>query len=167
MHSGNGRRAQRSARHGRDERRPLLPSTVLLGDRQVRLPLARTRGQRFDELVLDVLESLERRWARELSGVEVAVEDVPLVPEGVDPGLDGDVVVEQTAGGSVPLGRLLPGGVDARGSQTAPRIVVYRRPLEARAADRAELAELVHDVVVDVVALLLDLDPDEVDPPEQ
>jgi hypothetical protein len=44
-------------------------------------------------------------------------------------------------------------------------MVVYRRPLEARSADRAELGELVHDVVVDLVALLLQLDPDEVDPP--
>jgi hypothetical protein len=44
-------------------------------------------------------------------------------------------------------------------------VVVYRRPLEARASHPGELTELVHDVVVDVVALLLDLDPDEVDPP--
>jgi predicted Zn-dependent protease with MMP-like domain len=43
--------------------------------------------------------------------------------------------------------------------------VVYRRPLEARAADRGDLADLVHDVVVDQVARLLGLDPDEVDPP--
>ena len=45
--------------------------------------------------------------------------------------------------------------------------MVYRRPLEARAADRSDLADLVRDVVVDQVARLLHLDPDEVDPPEQ
>lgn len=156
--------ARRRDRHGRGIRGPLVAAGVEVADRTVRPPLARTRGERFDELVLDVLEHLEQRWGRELSGVEVAVEDVP--PVGADaPVLEDDAVLEETAGGAVPLGRLLRGGVDARGRQTPARVVVYRRPLEARAHDRTELAELVHDVVVDVVALLLELDPDEVDPP--
>jgi predicted Zn-dependent protease with MMP-like domain len=43
--------------------------------------------------------------------------------------------------------------------------VVYRRPLEARAVDRLDLADLVHDVVVDQVARLLGMDPDDLDPP--
>jgi predicted Zn-dependent protease with MMP-like domain len=129
------------------------------------VPASQTRGQRFDDLVLDAVDELENRWARQLEGVEFAVEDVPVVPLGTDPALDEDVVVDDTAGGAVPLGRLLPAGVDARGRPTAPRIVVYRRPLEARAADRTELADLVHDVVVDQVARLLGVDPDEVDPP--
>ena len=90
--------------------------------------------------------------------MEFAVEDVPPVA-ALEP-YDADVVVDETAGGAVPLGRLLPGG-----EGQAPRVVVYRRPLEARAVDRLDLAELVHDVVVDQVARLLDLDPDEVDPP--
>jgi hypothetical protein len=42
--------------------------------------------------------------------------------------------------------------------------VVYRRPLEARAADRLDLAELVREVVVDQVARLLQVDPEDVDP---
>jgi predicted Zn-dependent protease with MMP-like domain len=131
----------------------------------VHVPLARTRGQRFDDLVLDAVDDLEQRWARELEGVEFAVEDVPVVPPGVDPALDEDAVVEETSGGAVPLGRLLPGGLDARGRHTAPRIVVYRRPLEARAADRVDLADLVHEVVVDAVARLLRVEPDVIDPP--
>ena len=149
-------------RHGRGVRGPLVAATVELAGRTVRVPLARSRGERFDDLVLDVLESLEQRWARELSGLEVAVEDVP--PD-TDATSDEDAVVEQTAGGAVPLARLLRAGVDARGAPSPARVVVYRRPLEARAGDRTELAGLVRDVVVDVVALLLDLDPDEVDPP--
>ncbi|HVE28737.1 MAG TPA: metallopeptidase family protein [Mycobacteriales bacterium] len=36
-----------------------------------------------------------------------------------------------------------------------------------RAFDRTELADLVHDVVVEQVANLLGLDPDEVDPPAE
>ncbi|HVM28714.1 MAG TPA: metallopeptidase family protein [Mycobacteriales bacterium] len=160
----HGRRGR--DRHGRGLRGPLARRSVQVAARTVQVPLAATPAERFDELVLDAVERLEQRWARELEHVEFAVEDVPHVPPGVDPALDADVVVDETAGGAVPLGRLLPGGVDARGVQASPRVVVYRRPLEARAGSRAELAELVQDVVVDQVARLLGLDPDDVDPPE-
>lgn len=162
---GGRRRPRRRDRHGRGLRGPLVPGTVLLGGREVRVPAAKTRGERFDDLVLDAVEDLERRWAAELEGVEFAVEDVPAVAGDGEAPYDGDVVADETAGGAVPLGRLLPAGVDSRGRRTAPRVVVYRRPLEARAGDRTDLAELVHDVVVDQVARLLQLDPDEVDPP--
>ena len=156
---------RRRDRHGRGLRGPLVPPSTELDGRTVRVPLWQTRAERFDGLVLDAVESLEERWAKELEGVEFAVEDVPVVLPGSDPALDEDVVADETAGGAVPLGRLLPGGIDARGRHTSPRVVVYRRPLEARASGRVDLAELVHDVVVDQVARLLRLDPDEVDPP--
>lgn len=158
-----GRRSSRRDRHGRGLRGPLLPREVLLAGRRVPVPAAQTRSQRFDELVLDAVEQLEERWAEQLRGVEFAVEDVPPVP--ADPAgwvYDADVVTDDTAGGAVPLGRLLPAGRDAAGEPTSPRVVVYRRPLEARAGDRLELAERVHEVVVDQVARLLGLDPDEV-----
>ena len=135
-----------------------MPHVVEVAGRPVRVPLARTRGQRFDELVLDAVDALEERWGDRLEQVEFAVEDVPPV-EQLQP-YDADVVFDETAGGGVPLGRLLPG----RGEQS-PRVVVYRRPLEARAVDRADLADLVRDVVVDQVARLLHVDPDELDPP--
>lgn len=164
MSSAAARR--RRDRHGRGLRGPLLPRTVAHNDgRPLDVPAAASPSARFDELVHDAVERIEQRWARELESVEFAVVDVPHVPSGVDIGLDADVVADQTAGGAVPLGRLVPGGVDGRGVQTAPRVVVYRRPLEARAGTWPELAGLVHDVVVDVVARLLGLEPDEVDPP--
>ncbi len=118
------------------------------------MPQFRTRAQLFDDLVLDAVESLERRFTGELSGVEFAVEDVP-------PDLnvyDSDVLED----GEVPLARLLPGQPELDGA--APRIVLYRRPLELRAVDREDLADLVRDVVVEQVANLLGLDPEEVDP---
>lgn len=142
-----------------------MPPSVEVAGRTIRVPVSQTRGERFDDLVLDAVEDLEQRWARELEGVEFAVEDVPPVPLASDAALDEDVIADETAGGRVPLGRLLQGGIDTTGRRTAPRVVVYRRPLEARAADRHDLADLVHDVVVDQVARLLHLDPDEVDPP--
>lgn len=158
-------RRRRRDRHGRGLRSPLVPPVVNVGGRDVRVPASQTRSQRFDDLVLDAVEDLEQRWGQELQGVEFAVEDVPAVPLRNDAVLDDDVLADQTCGGAVPLGRLLPAGVDEQGRRTAPRIVVYRRPLEARAADRLDLADLVREVVVEQVARLLNLDPDDVDPP--
>ena len=96
-----------------------------------------------------------------LAGVEFAVEDVPWV-EHTSPDEvvhDADVLDD----GSVPLARVLPGHRED-GREVPPRIVVYRRPLEIRAHDRDDLAELVRDVVVDQVAVLLGRDPEEIDP---
>jgi hypothetical protein len=151
------RPAGRRDRRGRGLRGRLVPPEV---------PLSRSRAQQFDDLVLDVVEHLEGRWAAKLESVEFAVEDVPAVPDGPpDSVVYGTDVVED---GAVPLARLLPAGTagpDAGGRPTPPRIVVYRRPLEVRAVDRTDLADLVHDVVVEQVANLLGLDPDDVDPP--
>jgi predicted Zn-dependent protease with MMP-like domain len=129
------------------------------------VPLSRSRAQQFDDLVLDAVEHLEGKWAAKLESVEFAVEDVPAVPDGPsETVVYGTDVMED---GPVPLARLLAAGTDEAGRSTPPRIVVYRRPLEARALDRGDLADLVHDVVVEQVANLLGLDPDEVDPPEE
>lgn len=97
--------------------------------------------------MLDAADRLEERWSRELDGVEFAVQDVP----------PGDPVPWERGG--VPLGRFFP----ADGGQPH-RIVVYRRPLETRAGDRAALAPMVHEVVVEQVAHLLGLEPGQVDP---
>ena len=142
-----------------------MPPNVSVGGREVPVPLSQTRGERFDDLVLDAVEHLEERWGRQLEGVEFAVEDVPAVPLEDGAVYDEGVIADETAGGAVPLGRLLGPAVDERGQASPARIVVYRRPLEARAVDRIDLADLVHDVVVDQVARLLGMDPDEIDPP--
>lgn len=129
-------RARRD-RRGRGLRGPLAPSGV---------PLSRSRSERFDDLVLDAVERLERRWQAQLDDVEFAVEDVP--PRDPEP-----------VGEPVPLARLLP-----RTRDEPPRVVVHRRPVESRATGDRDLAELVHDVVVEQVAELLGLDPEAVDP---
>ena len=148
--------SRRRDRHGRGVRGRLLAPTAHVNGREVAVPLWRSRSDRFDDLVRDAINDLELRWSRELDGVEFAVEDVP----PPDTGFDEGVVADETAGGPVPLGRLLLGD-----RQNPSRVVVYRRPLEARASDRADLGELIHEVVVDQVAQLLGLDPDVIDPP--
>lgn len=127
-------------RHARGMRGPLAPPDS---------PLARTRADRFGDLVLDAVERLESRWERELATVEFAVEPVPPPPEPADAALGREVL----------LARLHPGGAGR-----PARIVLYRRPVEARAATRADLAVLVHDLVVEQVADLLGLEPETVDP---
>jgi predicted Zn-dependent protease with MMP-like domain len=130
-------RVIRRDRHGRGLRGPLAPAGV---------PLSRTRAQHFDDLVLDAVSQLESRWEQQLAGVEFAVEEVP--------------PAEPQAGGDpVPLARTQP-AADGKPA----RIVVYRRPAQARAEGEEELAALVFDVVVEEVARLLGVDPETVDP---
>jgi predicted Zn-dependent protease with MMP-like domain len=129
----------RRDRRGRGIRGPLAPQAV---------PLSRTRAEAFDELVLDAVEHLERRWGEQLEKVQFAVEDVP------PPALLGRSGVEP-----VPLGSWF-----AATATVPAQIVVYRRPIEARSTGLEEVAELVHDVVVEEVAELLGLEPEAVDP---
>jgi predicted Zn-dependent protease with MMP-like domain len=129
---------RRRDRRGRGLRGPMLPPGA---------PAHRTRAQRFDDLVLDVVEDLDRTWATHLRGTEFAVEDVP--PSDPAPWEDGGVL----------LGRFFPAEAGRPG-----RVVVYRRPVEVRAVDLEDLADLVRDVVVEQVAHLLARTPEEIDP---
>ena len=137
-------------RRGRGLRGELAPRAV---------PRQRTRGEQFDDLVLDAVEEIEGRWSAELAGVEFAVEDVPALTPGASPEFDPEVIVDR----GVPLGRLLREGVP--GTQS-PMIVIYRRPVEARARDGEDRADLVFMVVAELVAELLGRDVDEIDPPD-
>ena len=93
--------------------------------------------------MLDAFERLERRYARELAAVDVAVEDVPPPAEA----------------GPVRLGDVIAG----HGTRP-PVLVVYRRAVEARATDPREVEDLLRDVVAEQVADLLGLAPEQVDP---
>ncbi|MDR7384066.1 metallopeptidase family protein [Promicromonospora iranensis] len=136
--SGEAVRPRRRDRRGRGLRGPMFPPGT---------PAHRTRAQRFDDLVLDVVEDLDRTWAAQLRGTEFAVEDVP--PSDPAPWEDGGVL----------LGRFFPAEAGRPG-----RVVVYRRPVEVRAFDREDLADLVRDVVVEQVAHMLARTPEEIDP---
>ncbi len=119
------------------------------------VPIYRSRSERFDDLVLQAVAQLEPRWAAELSGVEFAVEEIPAGEQSAD------------LPDPVPLARLDPGSGsprDAGRPASPPRIVLYRRPLLARADGAEDLGELVLDVVVEEFAQLLGMDPRMVDP---
>jgi len=140
-----GARIRRRDRHGRGLRGVLTPPEV---------PLHRSRAERFDDLILQAVARLEPRWEAQLADVEFAVEEIPRAnPLGAAPG-------------EVPLSRLDAGSPAAGDGLPArpPRIVVYRRPLAARADAEDELGELVFEVVVEEFARLLGVDPEDVAP---
>jgi predicted Zn-dependent protease with MMP-like domain len=119
------------------------------------VPLYRSRAELFDEMVLDAVSRLEPRWESELASVEFAVQEVPEADE-----LSGDKF-------AVPLARVVPGVRDSDNPfrpASPARIVLYRRPLMARAEDDEELSELVFGVVVEEFAEYLGLEPEDIDP---
>ncbi len=148
---GARRPARRRDRHGRGLRGMLAPRPV---------PIAHSRGDAFDAMVLHAVDHLQPRLAEQLAQVEFAVEDVPDVSHRgpADFDFDEDILDDN----AVPLSRLYRNGV---AGISAPVIVVYRRPLESRAAQSEDLADLVHDVVVEQLARLLGRSTDEIDPP--
>lgn len=96
---------------------------------------------------MDAAHNLARRWPS-VDQIQFAVEEVP--PSDPAPW-------ER----SVVLGR----GFTAEPRAGLPaRVVIYRQPVASRATNDAELADLVHRVVVEQVALMLGRRPEEIDP---
>jgi predicted Zn-dependent protease with MMP-like domain len=190
VQTADGARPQRPARirrrdrHGRGLRGVLVPPDV---------PIYRTRAERFDDLVLQAVSRLEPQWEAHLSGIEFAVEEIPPADTPAS-GPRGPVPLSRLDPGTPPAAAAVPGGhgpavpgghgpdgpgghgPDGPGTpgmtgpeaeeagQDPPRIVVYRRPLMARADGEEELGELVFDVVVEEFARMLGIDPADVDP---
>lgn len=141
-------------RRGRGLRGVLAPPHV---------PLNRTRADQFDDVVREAVAHLDHRWSAELAEVEFVVDEVPPpepAPESVDLAEEED---EEDFPGLVRLSRLLPASGSGRNTRP-PQIVLYRRPLELRALDQDDLAELVLDVLIHEVADLLGVGPDVIDP---
>lgn len=103
-----------------------------------------SRRRRFDDLVVTVVSEIEETWADRLGLVEYGVEDTPQLPDDWD-------------SERVPLASLI------RRSGGEARIVLFRRPIEHRAANREELEGLVLTVIVEQVAELLGVPPERVD----
>jgi predicted Zn-dependent protease with MMP-like domain len=133
-------------RRGRGIRGPVVPR---------RVPIAASAADRFDRIATSAVEHVEHRWREQLATVEFAVD---LVPSGeVDPSnpaMDGAI---ESAG--VLLAQILPGK-----GRSPTHIVLYRKPIELRARGVEDLEDLVHDIVVQVIANYLGLEPDVVDP---
>src|SRR5206468_2125219 len=96
-------------------------------------PAWRTRAERFDDAILDAVESLERRAGKKVSKIEFAVEEVP--PEAVDP--TARTYDDES-------GVVLASAWPATRSEPA-RVVLYRRPIESRAPHQEDLEDFVRE----------------------
>lgn len=127
-------------RRGRGARGPMaLPGP--LSPRSV--PTHRTPREQFDVLVEAVLGALEKHFAAEPDPVDVVVEEAPLLPPEWD-----DEVPTSTA--------TIAGG--------GARIVLYRLPITQRATDSLQLEAAVWQVLLDRLAEVWQLSPDDLDP---
>jgi predicted Zn-dependent protease with MMP-like domain len=99
-------------------------------------------SRHFEESVRAAVESLEPAWGATLKGVEFAVADIP----------DLDRIESL----SVPLAEnMIDGGTT--------RVVVYRHPITVRCVDSADVEALILDVLIEQIAELLNMDPEDVD----
>ncbi|ABY24735.1 hypothetical cytosolic protein [Renibacterium salmoninarum ATCC 33209] len=136
---GKSFRSRRRDRHGRGLRgRLVLPP----------LPGARTRSERFDDLVVESADRLQDIWGGTLDRVQFAVDEIP-------GGLEELLALRQPA----PMASLRSADKDS-----PVTITVYRRPIMQATEGDEELREAVHDSVVEQVAVLLNLTPESVDP---
>jgi hypothetical protein len=95
---------------------------------------------------VEVMSDVESRWTDELAPVELAVEDIPVLPPTwVAP--------------RVPLASLVPAT-----QSSPPRLVLFRRPIEHRAESRADLEALLLTVVVEQLADYLGVPAEDVHP---
>lgn len=136
---------RRRDRHGRGLRGTLLDAG---------LPGARTRAEKFDDLVVDSADRLRTLWPEALATVEYLVDEVP-------PQLESLLASKAQA----PLGKYTPARAATDASPGEPPcIAIYRHPIEALCDTPGQVRELVHEVLVEQVAGLLNIDPDTVDP---
>lgn len=110
------------------------------------VPAQLSRRERFDALALATMDDLQVRWPTELGTTELAVEEVPFLPD-------------HWTAETVPLASYVPPT-----AQAPARVVLFRQPIERRAEARTELEGLVLMVLVEQVAEALGVPPEEVHP---
>ncbi len=125
------------------------------------LPRYKTRSELFDARVLDAYQPLYERFEDDLAGLDVAIDIVPRMRLNAGHTHWPDDVV---AVGPVPLGRLVPAGVDHAGQPTRPRLIIFRRPVEQRVKSPFELQELLTLILTKLIAVYLNVSPETIDP---
>lgn len=110
------------------------------------VPARRSDAEHFDAIALRVMRAVVSRWVAQLGEVELAVEEVPVIGETWNPG-------------SVPLAAYVD-----RTADSAPRLVLFRRPLEHRAENPFDLEALLLTVVVEQFAEVLGIPAEDVHP---
>jgi predicted Zn-dependent protease with MMP-like domain len=109
--------------------------------------------RRFERLVDDAVGSLPGELLDYLDNVQITIEDVP----PADPMGEGDELLLGLYQGIPRTERELGGG------WLPDRITLFRRPLEARARTKRELADIVRETVVHEIAHHFGIDDDRLD----
>lgn len=144
LHSGSTRTfAERKRnRHGRGRRGPLLLAP---------LPGARTRADRFEDLLIESAERLADRWGDRVTSIDFRIMLVP-----------GSRVLQDAQS----AGTRIPWATNRSARQQRPaRITLYRRTIEQACVHAPELLpELIHISIVEQLADLWAMDPQSIDP---
>lgn len=110
------------------------------------VPARRTPAAHFDRVALRIMQAVAGRWSAELGDVELAVEEVPVLPP-------------HWSASTVPLASYV-----GPSSSRRPRLVLFRRPIEHRAENQVELEALLLTVIVEQIAEVLGLPVEDVLP---
>lgn len=110
------------------------------------VPARRRPYERFDAIALGVMRELWDRFPEALAPIQLGVEEVPMLPQGWSPE-------------AVPLASF----AKAQGGQPA-RVILLRKPIEHRARNRDDLEALIFTVLVEQVAEVMGIEPEEVHP---
>lgn len=136
---------RRRDRHGRGIRGPLAVRNPLTGT-VVTPPQPPSRQEFFDHAVRDAIDRVTAQCPSAVSGIWVGIEEVPYLETA-------------WSGDRVPLAAAV-----SPAPETSGRVVLYRRPLEHRAASRVGLAILIFRTLVEQLSALTGLGTDEIDP---
>lgn len=127
-------------RRGRGARGPIaLPGPLSPGS----VPAHRTPRQEFDALVERILTALSKHFDAEPDAVEVVVEEVPLLPPGWDEPVPTSALVR---------------------TREAARVILYRLPLTQRCDSPSQVENDTWEAVLDRLAQVWELSPDDIDP---
>lgn len=135
----------RRDRHGRGLRGPLALPNPLTG---TVVPVRRRPRavDHFTECIRQSVDRINQACPRALVGIDVGYEDVPASLSGWHPE-------------RVPLAAAVPARPPLPG-----QIVLFRRPIEHRAASRRDVRVLVHRAIVEQLSAITGIAPDELDP---
>jgi hypothetical protein len=137
--------SRRRDRHERGLRGPLALANPYTAH-PARPARPASRAEFFTDAVEDAVERVARQCPDALVGVTFGVEDVPYLATA-------------WSGNQVPLAAAVDGDADH-----LSQVVVYRRPLEHRAASRRGLRILVYRTVVEQLSALTGRSVSEIDP---
>ena len=109
------------------------------------IPARRTRRAEFERIVTQVVTALDPAFQAESDQVEVIVEDAPRLPVDWDGAVPSSVVSRDPENGTT-------------------RLVLFRMPISQHAVDADHLEDVIWTVLIDQLAAIWQVSPDDLDP---